>query len=89
MAAATVSTIVRHSAGSNTLVRVTFSNIDDTNTWDSGIYDAVGYWCDGTDTVGTQTNAGIDVTYTANTGRFTFHTGENTRTGDLVVLFKG
>ena len=88
MAEATVSTIVRHSAGSNTLVRVSFSNIDDTNTWDSGIYDAVGYWCDGTDAA-TATKEAIDVQYTASSGRFTFSTGENTRTGDLVVLFKG
>jgi hypothetical protein len=89
MAAATVSTIVRHSAGSNTLVRVSFSNIDDTNTWDSGIYDAVGYWANGTDTPGTQTKSGIDVAYTARTGRFTFSCGEDARTGDLIVLFKG
>ena len=88
MAAATVSTIVRHSAGSNTLVRVAFSNIDNGNTWDSGIYDAIGWWANGTNDP-TQGKEAIDVQYVPRTGRFTFSTGENTRTGELVVLFKG
>jgi hypothetical protein len=88
MADATVSTIVRHSAGSNTLVRVAFSNIDNGNTWDSGIYDAVGWWANGTDAA-TQGKEAIDVQYVARTGRFTFSVGEDTRAGDLVVLFKG
>lgn len=88
MAAATVGTIVRHSAGSNTLIRVAFTNIDDTNTWDSGIYDAIGWWANGTDAA-TQGKEAIDVQYTPRTGRFTFSVGENTRAGELIVLFKG
>ena len=87
MADATLSTVTAESMGSMKLVIATFSNIDDTNTWTSGIFGAMGYWCDATNNP-TQTNESIDVSYVSSTGVFTFNCGENTRSGILYVLTK-
>ena len=87
MAAATLTTRWLESIGDLTLTIATFSNIDDTNTWASGIQGVVGYWGNLTDAAGTQGNEGIDITLTtASTGAFTFYTGEDTRTGMIYVL---
>ena len=86
MAAATISSVTTESFGSKTLVIATFTNIDDTNTWTSGITNATGYWCDPTDAATDHHNAHIDVSYVISTGVFTFNCGENGRTGKLYVL---
>jgi len=85
MALATVSgSPVRESWGSLLFHIITFSNIDDTNTYASGIKRVVGYWANGTDDPSTQTSGKIDVAESA--GDFTFSCGENGRTGMLYVL---
>jgi len=84
MAAATVSgSPVRENFGSLQIHIITFSNIDDTNTYASGIERVVGYWANATDNP-TQGKEHIDVANSS--GTFTFSCGENTRTGMLYVL---
>ena len=86
MAAATLSTVQRENIGDLTLTIATFSNINNTNTWASGIEGVIGYWGNLTDD-GTQTKEGIDITLTTpSTGAFTFQVGENSRTGLVYVL---
>lgn len=80
-----VSTIKRESAGSNTLIRASLTGVADTLTWDSGIKEIVGWWCNGTDDP-TQTQEQIDVQLSGTT--FTFSVGGDTRTADLCVLAK-
>lgn len=75
---------IRESLGSLQLHIITFSNIDDTNTYASGIKRVVGYWCNGTDDPSTQASGAIDVSESS--GTFTFNTGENGRAGMLYVL---
>lgn len=83
--ATTLSTVQRQNVGSLSRIIATFSDIDDDGTWSSGIPNPIGYWLNPTDDP-TQTKEGIDVTLTtAATGVFTFHCGENTRTGVLYV----
>ena len=85
MAAATQSgTIVRETFGSLYLHIIPFTDIDDTNTYASGISKIVGYWANATDDPGTQTYGGIDVRVSTST--FTFSTGEASRVGTLYVL---
>jgi len=85
MAIATVSgSPVRESWGSLQFHIITFSNIDDTNTYDSGIKRVVGYWANGTDDPSTQAANKIDVA--ESDGTFTFSCGENARAGMLYVL---
>jgi len=87
MAAATESgSPIRENWGSLQLHIITFSNIDDTNTYASDINRVVGYWANGTDAATDHHNAGIDVAESS--GTFTFSTGENARTGMLYVLSK-
>jgi hypothetical protein len=87
MAAKLPDSVVTENFGSKTLYICTFStnDIDDADTYASGIIDAVAYWCNGTDTP-TQGTEGIDVGYTATTGSFVFYTGEANRTGILYIL---
>jgi hypothetical protein len=85
MAAATESgTPIRESWGSLLLHIITFSNIDDENTYASGIKRVVGYWANGTDAATDHHNAGIGVVESS--GTFTFEVGEAARTGMLYVL---
>lgn len=85
MAAKTPDSVIRESAGSMTLHIATFStnDIDDGDTWASGIQEIVGYWANGTDDP-TQTKEGIDMSVSSST--FTFYTGEDNRTGLVYVL---
>lgn len=90
MAAKTPDSIKKHNFGSMTLFIATFStnDIDDNDTWASGIPYPVGYWGNLTDD-GTQTVEGIDVELsTASTGAFVFSVGEANRTGVIYVLSK-
>lgn len=85
MAAVTVSTIKRESAGSNTLIRASLTNVQQSYTWASGIQEIVGYWINATNSP-TQTDEDIDITLSGST--FTFKVGAGTRTADLCVLAK-
>jgi len=85
MAAKTPDSIYRESAGSLTMHIAKFStnDMDDGDTWASGIAEIVGYWANGTDDP-TQGKEGIDVSLSGTT--FTFNTAEADRTGILYVL---
>ena len=87
MAAKTPDSIQQESLGSLKLIIATFStnDIDDTDTWASGIQGIVGYWANATDDP-TQAKEGIDVALSTST--FTFSTGEDNRTGMVYVLAK-
>jgi hypothetical protein len=84
MAAATQSgTIMRESFGSLQLHIIPFTNIDDTNTYASGISRIVGYWANASNDP-TQEKEKIDVALSGST--FKFSAGEDTRAGTLYVL---
>lgn len=89
MAAKTPSAISRQSAGSNTEIIATFTDIDNADTYKSNIPSVVGYWATGTDAPTNKGHENIDVTLTtASNGTFTFNTGEDNRTGILHILAK-
>ena len=87
MAAKTPDSIQQESLGSLKLIIATFStnDIDDGDTWASGISGIVGYWGNLTDD-GTQAKEGIDISLSTST--FTFNVGEDNRTGLIYVLAK-
>lgn len=93
MAAKTPSTIKRDSAGSNTLFTLTFTDIDDGDTYSSHIPEVVAWWINRTDGP-TQKKEGIDAKHEQNiygidsTSRFTFYCGEDDCTANLYVLAK-
>jgi len=87
MANATQSgTIFRESFGSLKLHIIPFSNIENTNTYASGLTSTaiVGYWGNITNGAGSTTMNGVDITKTGAT--FQFNMGEEARTGTLYVL---
>jgi len=74
--------------GSVTLLELTYSatNLDDADTYTSGIEGIVNHWFSPTNNPGTQASAGIHV---ARSGKvFTFYPGEDNATGTLFVLAK-
>jgi hypothetical protein len=80
MAAKTPSSIQRHSLGDLKLTIATFADIDDNDTWDSGIKSAIGYWWGGT------ADNGYDVQVTSVTdGQFLFDSAAN-MAGKLYVI---
>lgn len=85
---ATLSTVYRESAGSNTLLRCAFTAVSNNDTWASGLpNNVVGFWMDAT-SAPTQGKEKIDVAYS--NGTFTFYEGgDGSRTGQLCVLIKG
>ena len=91
MAVKVPTTIYQESLGSLKLIIANFdgtvssNDIDDGDTWASGINGIVGYWCNLTYN-GTQTKEGCDVTLSTST--FTFNVGEDNKTGILYVLCK-
>jgi hypothetical protein len=87
MAAKTPDSIQQESLGSLKLIIATFTtnDIDDGDTWASGIQGIVGYWGNLTDD-GTQAKEGIDISLSTST--FTFNVGEDNRTGLIYVLAK-
>ncbi len=89
MPAKTPDSVITENFGQNTLYIATFStnDIDDGDTWTSKITSVINQWANATDDP-TQTKEGIDVGYTQTTGKFTFYTGENNRTGQLCILAK-
>lgn len=86
MAAKTPSSVKSGSLGSYRLLIVKFSDLDDTDTWASGLDNepVAGYWIQGTDNPSTQASTGIAVAYSA--GTFTFYPGEDSRTATLYVI---
>jgi len=88
MAAATVDTsipIQRESAGSLILHIVSFSALDDTNTYDSGISSGVvGYWANAETNEGTAGDEGINVAYSGST--FTFYMKTAATAAKLFIL---
>jgi hypothetical protein len=85
MAAKTPSTVRRESAGSQTKIVATFTDIDDTDTWASGLGTNVqDYYFVRKEDPATQANTGVAVAFSA--GTFTFHAEEDNSTGDLVVF---
>lgn len=87
MAAKTPDSVKSDSFGSMRLVTATFAtnDIDDGDTWVSGLPNAMAFWANGTDDP-TQEKEGIDVSFSA--GTFTFSAGEANRQGILYVLTK-
>jgi hypothetical protein len=82
MAAKTPSTVVRHNAGSNNLLIATFTDIDNNDTWDTGIESIVGLWANPTDALASYLNVNESA------GVVTFQSGANNRTGQLYLLVK-
>lgn len=88
--AAKTPTVQREEVGSLVLTIATFSDLDNGDTWASGIQGIVGYWGNNTDNpTTTGTGEGIDITLTtASTGTFTFNLGEDNITSVVYVLSK-
>jgi len=86
MAVKTPDTISIENTGSSTLHIATFSDIDDGDTWASGIQNIIGYWAVATDAPTSGPLGGIDVSLSSTT--FTFNTGEDSKTGLVFVLSK-
>lgn len=87
-AAKTPSSLLKESVGSMSIWIAKFTDIDDTDTYASGITDIVAAWCDATDVPTGASYEGIDVGYTS-AGAITFNTGEDNRTGNLYILAGG
>ena len=90
MAARTHTAASSHAAGDLRMSIIYFSDIDNADTYDSGISEAVAYWAVGTDDP-TQTRETVAVSYTevvagSDVGRFTFSTSEDNRQVKLYVL---
>ena len=91
MADRTHTTASGHSVGDLTLSVITFADIDNGDTYDSGIPSAIQYWANGTDNP-TRNLEYVSVKYeqdipgTLNAGRFTFATEEANRAVHLYVL---
>ena len=87
MAAKTASTLEKYSFGSMTLYVATFTDIDDGDSWASGIPYPVAYWGNLTDDPTAQTNNALNIGLTtASTGAFAFYSGEDDRAAKIYVL---
>jgi len=84
--ALTAASVIRESIGSLNLHTVTLTDgeVDDGETYVSGLSGIVGYWFNATDDPTTQTSGGVDVSESS--GTFTFNCGEDDRNGTLYVL---
>lgn len=87
MAAKTPSTITRFSSGDTTLLKCVFTDIDDGDTWTSGLKNVVNYTCQDSDNPTTQANAGVAASESA--GVFTFYPAEDNKTAILNVYIRG
>jgi len=88
MAAKTPDSVAIENTGSSTIHIATFStnDIDDGDTWASGIKNIIGYWATATDVPTSGQLAGIDMSLSSST--FTFNTGEDDRTALVFVISK-
>lgn len=77
--------------GSVNLVRAVFSttNLDDADTWTSGLTNVVDFWFQGKNNPTTQASTGINIAFVASTGVFTFYPGEDNTEGTLFILRRG
>lgn len=88
MAAKTPSSIVRSNAGSETRLTVTFTDLDDGDTWASGLPNNVkSQFFTRTDDPSTQASVGVAVAESS--GTFTFYPAEDNAAGILTVLING
>jgi hypothetical protein len=89
MAAKTPDAIYQDNLGSVNLIRATFgsTNIDDADTWTSGITGIVDYWFQPKNDPATQTHAGINIALSS--GVFTFYPGADNCEGTLFILRRG
>jgi len=85
MAAKTPSTIKKENLGSLNLIMSTFTDIDDADTYVSGLDAVVDQWFNRTDDP-TQGTEGVGVSESS--GTFTFNAGEDNITGILFILTK-
>ena len=83
MAAKTPSSVIVDNLGSLNLIRAVFADIDNDDTWVSGIENIVDHWFNRTDdpTAGTE---GVGLSNAS--GTVTFYTGEDNVTGTCFVL---
>lgn len=81
---ATIASTIRESLGSMTLHIVSFSDLDDTDTYVSGLQGIVSWWGVQTDNPGTQTNNAMDISESS--GTFTFNLPEDDRVAKLYIL---
>jgi len=85
MAAKTPSTITKiGTLGNATLVKAVFTDLDDTDTWASGMSGVIGQWFNRTDDPTTQASVGMSVSESS--GTFTFYPAEDDTAGALYVL---
>ena len=87
MAAKTPSTVKNESMGSSKLLIATFTDLDDGDTWTSGIVGAKAQWFGRTDNPSTQASVGVAVAESA--GVFTFYPAEDNAAGDLFIMVNG
>lgn len=82
--AARTPTVTRHSAGSQTKIVARFTDLDNGDTWASGLGTAITDWYFNRSDVPT---ALTGATVTLSAGTFTFNlTSEDNQAGDLVVF---
>ena len=88
MAVKTPSSVLRESNGSLTILKATFSDIDDQDTWASGIEGQVwGKWFNVTGNL----SSGSSTAVSESSGTFTFYTADaqSNVAGELYVLMRG
>lgn len=86
---ATLSTTTRHSAGSNNLLRLTFTGVTSADSWASNLKGVIGYWANCPVRGSTECNSGVNVSLSASNNTFYFTLGGyagSTNTVDLYVL---
>jgi hypothetical protein len=89
MAAKTPDKVYQDKLGSLRLVRAVFSttNLDDADTYASGIDAVVDYWFSPKIDPSTNSSAGINITHSS--GTFTFYPGVDNMEGTLFILVRG
>lgn len=80
----TAGTIRSHSVGSLRLVTADFSDLDDGDTWASGISGILAVWVSDTDDPTTQASVGIAAAFSGST--VTVYPAEDNKTGTVYVL---
>lgn len=68
------------------LVLASFTDLDDGDTWASGLKGVVGQWANDSDDPTTQASVGVAVAHSA--GTFTFYPAEDNKTADLFILVR-
>ena len=82
--AAITPTVTRECFGSKTVLKAAFTDIDDTDTWASGIKGKIWGWqFQRTDNPTAQ--ASVDVAVAESSGTFTFYPAEDAAVGSLYV----